>query len=528
MTSTYFIALLTFSAILSVLIARYSWRRPRTSGSRLFSLACVTFALWTLGDITTRLSEADGGRWAGEAIRFLGVCFLPVALLAFIRQYCRRPLSRSWIAILCVVPLTSWLMLATNEWHSLFFRSIEFLPGGPPRVEYGPFFWLVHLPYCYLLAVAGFATALVERRKASRHFRPQISILLLALSVPLIVNAIGIFKLFGDRGFTSLSFPAFFLITAFAMFRKQFLASNPIAYETVFETIRDGVVIFDRHDRVMDINRAGAGILGRNPGELIGVDFDGLFAPREELFSRYRRKSDFYDEIEIESGGKKHFVSVSITPLETSDGEVDGRIFTLRDITANKHRQFSLETLAFHDPLTRVANRNRFEEEVERAIAAQKDDSKGFAILYFDLDRFKEVNDTLGHETGDELLKYVAARVASTLRKPDLLARMGGDEFAALIRDCDHGRIDSVVDRIIENIRRPFKVGEHSLVAEVSFGASFYPENGRTLPELLRHADAAMYRVKRARRRRDARGPEKATRSLSFSPVRFEPTGKHV
>lgn len=106
------------------------------------------------------------------------------------------------------------------------------------------------------------------------------------------------------------------------------------------------------------------------------------------------------------------------------------------------------------------------------------------------------VNDTLGHEVGDELLKYVAARVASILRKPDILARLGGDEFAILLHNCDENGVDLVVERVLDNVQRPFKVGENTLIAELSIGAAYYPQNGRNLSELLRHADSAMYRAK--------------------------------
>ncbi|MEK7724870.1 MAG: GGDEF domain-containing protein, partial [Acidobacteriota bacterium] len=96
----------------------------------------------------------------------------------------------------------------------------------------------------------------------------------------------------------------------------------------------------------------------------------------------------------------------------------------------------------------------------------------------------------------DELLKYVAARVASILRKPDILARIGGDEFALLLHNCDENGVDLVVERLLDNVRRPFKVGENTLVADLSIGAAYYPQNGKNLTELLRHADSAMYRAK--------------------------------
>lgn len=177
-------------------------------------------------------------------------------------------------------------------------------------------------------------------------------------------------------------------------------------------------------------------------------------------------------------------------------GNSEGRIITIRDNTDRHKHQLSLEALAFHDPLTRLANRRKFQEEVERAIEKSVETNKPLALLYFDLNRFKTVNDRFGHETGDELLKYGAARVASTLRKLDILARLGGDEFALLLNNCNEDGVEIVVARLLDNVQRSFKVGEHTLIADLSLGASFYPKDGENLTELLRHADTEMYRAK--------------------------------
>ena len=102
----------------------------------------------------------------------------------------------------------------------------------------------------------------------------------------------------------------------------------------------------------------------------------------------------------------------------------------------------------------------------------------------------------MGHDVGDELLKYVAARVASTLRKPDLLARLGGDEFAVLLHNCTEKEIELVAGRILKNLQEPFTVKDHTLVADLSIGASIYPKHGEELNQLLRRADSAMYQAK--------------------------------
>jgi len=284
-----------------------------------------------------------------------------------------------------------------------------------------------------------------------------------------------------------------------ALFRYRFLKSNPIAYETVFQTIRDGVIVLDLDNIITDINPAAAKSLGKSPKSIIGTSVEETFAPWEKLIAKYKDATDtldLHDEIELEFSGRQLFISVTVTPLKNHRGTIDGRIFTLRDVTARKHYESSLETMAFYDPLTRLANRLRFQEEAARAISEAEMTDEKLALLYFDLNRFKSVNDTFGHAVGDELLKHIGARVSSVLRAPNLISRLGGDEFAVLLHDCDRGNIDLPVKRILDKVERPFQVGSHVLTTTLSIGAAFYPEDGTTVTELLHNADAAMYQAK--------------------------------
>ncbi|MDQ2919180.1 MAG: sensor domain-containing diguanylate cyclase [Verrucomicrobiota bacterium] len=286
------------------------------------------------------------------------------------------------------------------------------------------------------------------------------------------------------------------MIVAITIFRYRFLSSHPIAYETVFQKIRDGVVILDHNNTIMDINSAAATGLGKSPGEIIRQNFEKAFEPWRDILGKYLSEPDLQDAIELDFADWERHILLSITPLERPDETLNERILTLRDITDRNQYQISLETLAFHDPLTRIANRRKFQEEFEIALEKSKISGEPTAVLYFDLNHFKAVNDTFGHETGDEFLKYVAARVASVLRKPDLPARLGSDKFAALLHNCDAAGLEIVLERMLENVQRPFKVGEHTLIADLSIGAAFYPADGNNMSELLHHADAEMYLAK--------------------------------
>jgi diguanylate cyclase (GGDEF)-like protein len=229
---------------------------------------------------------------------------------------------------------------------------------------------------------------------------------------------------------------------------------------------------------------------------VIGRNFKQALAGLPDFIASFEERKRQEEGIDVTVADAERYLALDVTPVVDSAGEIAGRIVTLHDVTDRKHQQMSLETLAFHDPLTLLANRRKFEEEVEKAMRKTWETGEHFAILYFDLNRFKAVNDTMGHDVGDDLLKYVSSRVTSVLRKPDLLARMGGDEFAVLLHETDEAGAERVVERMIANIDRPFNIGEHTLTVSLSIGAAFYPADGRSLSQLLRHADSAMYRAK--------------------------------
>ncbi|NOT48030.1 MAG: diguanylate cyclase [Acidobacteria bacterium] len=486
---------LSAAIILSAVISVYAWRHMRTRGNRWFSASCFLSVFWMVGELFVRNTNLFSIQWFGECLKYLGAAFLPVSLLMFTLQYCGRwPRPRS-IMLLCLVPVISFTMLLTNSWHHLFFSAV--VPGdGSVRTDYGIYFWSIHTPYSYGLMAACFFTLLVGLSGSSRRFRRQMILLVASYSIPLLVNVLSIFGIVGKL--TPYSFPVFFSIVSYAIFRLQFLDGNPIAFETVFKTIRDGVLILDRNDMIHDINPAAARETGRSSSQIVGRHVRTVFAAWPEAIELYDRNPEDLGTIEVDLSGVRQILQIDSTPIAgIAINESGGRIITIRNITDRYQHQMTLEAMAFHDSLTRVANRRKFQEEVERAVESSKEKGEGFGILYFDLNKFKSVNDSFGHDVGDELLKYVAARVASTLRKPDILARLGGDEFVILLHGCTEDGIGLVISRVLENVSRPFKVGETELIAELSIGTAFYPQNGTGLTELLRHADTEMYRAKR-------------------------------
>lgn len=496
MSPAFTLIYLTFAILISLLIGLHALRHRNSRGCLSFAVLVFVTIIWTVGDLISHLTDTYTGQWLAEVIRYLGGCALPVALLVFVYRYCGRQIGAKAVLLLSIVPLISWLMVVTNDFHHLMFKTAEVGYPNSLHVTFGEYFWVIHLPYLYGLMVVSLSKVILEIKRVSRNYRGQIILLFIALLIPFIANILAVSGVLGRGSYSPMSFPVAFLIITFGIFRFKLFGSNPIAYETVFHTIREGVIILDADDVIRDINLAAATRLGKKPDEIIGDGFAKTFAGSPEFVAIYEERKRQEEDIDTTIANSERFLSIDVTAMRDIDDSVLGRIVTLHDVTDRKQQQMSLETLAFHDPLTRLANRRKFQEEVELAMRNTWETGKHFSILYFDLNRFKVVNDTLGHEVGDELLKYVAARTASILRKPDLIARMGGDEFAVLLHDSDEKGVEAVVARMLANVERPFNVGEHTLNVGLSIGAAFYPADGKSLAQLLRHADSAMYRAK--------------------------------
>ncbi|MBI2313718.1 MAG: sensor domain-containing diguanylate cyclase [Betaproteobacteria bacterium] len=188
----------------------------------------------------------------------------------------------------------------------------------------------------------------------------------------------------------------------------------------------------------------------------------------------------------------------SIFPLREADGTVTHFIHFLQDIGGRKLAE-TLRRLAFYDSLTGLPNRNLMHERLGSAIARAKRNRSSFALMYIDVDGFKQINDTLGHDAGDGLLRAVAARLKRSLRESDTLARIGGDEFVVIIENSgDRGTIAHLADKLLAACVEPCIVGGSEVPVTLSIGVSFYPHHAGTMDALLKSADSAMYRAKAA------------------------------
>ncbi len=252
--------------------------------------------------------------------------------------------------------------------------------------------------------------------------------------------------------------------------------------------------------RLLDL---GAGRLPR--ARLAKLRGKGAVTLENEIRQRLLTDGSWQGETEFvaRKGAARHVLE-SVYPLHDERGNVTHCIHFMQDISALKHTEM-LSSLAFYDSLTGLPNRNLFNDRLARTVAAAQRGGSSFAVLYIDIDRFKQVNDRLGHDSGDELLRQVAARLQRGLRQSDTVARLGGDEFVAILDDMREAQMAvKVVEKLLAVCCGDYRLRGQSLRVTLSIGVSFYPGDARDMQSLLRCADTAMYRAKAAGRNRYA------------------------
>lgn len=289
--------------------------------------------------------------------------------------------------------------------------------------------------------------------------------------------------------------------------RTRELRHSEARLASIAKSSPTGIIQVDHDGTLKFANERFHELLQPDGEHLTGNDWIERFdvADRERLRVALRDADEQDAELELhvtrpESG----WLRVSVAPIASADEKChdDGVVASLEDVTLAHNARERLRYEARHDLLTGLVNRTRFLEQLQDSLDALSADGDEFTVLYLDLDRFKPVNDVLGHAAGDELLQLVAQRLQSVLRENDALARHGGDEFTILLRGYkDRDAVEAVVGRLVDTIAKPFAVNNGETVAVgVSVGVVHVNDNERTPADILRDADIAMYRAKQGTR----------------------------
>ncbi len=326
------------------------------------------------------------------------------------------------------------------------------------------------------------------------------------------------------------------LVTTLSAHAEEELARSKEFLNRIINTIPDPIFVKDKNQHWVVLNEAYARFVGASLEDLIGKTAHDVFPQREadlfvtrdeETFLQERERED--EEVLTDLFGEVHYIATKRSLHRDGGGNVF-LVGVIRDITLRKTREEALERakqelsesneelrqsqsrlhyLANHDPLTGLPNRALFYEKLQEAIEWADQTHREIALLFIDLDGFKQVNDTLGHGVGDQLLKSVAKRLVSCLRASDTVARMGGDEFTViLLGSLQVQQVERVATKVLQTLSQPFTFDGHLVCISGSVGISLYPDPCETLEIMIETADAAMYRAKQAGKNQYAIGGE--------------------
>ena len=277
---------------------------------------------------------------------------------------------------------------------------------------------------------------------------------------------------------------------------------------TVFDIMDEAVMVTDPDQRVVKVNRAFSAITGYAPDEVIGKNQDllssGIHSPafHKKMMETLAMTGSWQGEVRNRrKNGEAYVEWLSLKQVHDEHGHLTHHVAVFSDITERKATEEHMRHLAHYDLLTDLPNRSLFTDRLRQALAQAKRDKAHLAMMFIDLDQFKLINDTHGHDVGDLLLRRTAESLLDCLRKTDTAARIGGDEFVVLLPNIEDGQDALVIaEKILHAISQPFEVAGKNLPISVSIGVAVYPEHGNDEKRLLINADIAMYHAKKSGR----------------------------
>jgi len=282
----------------------------------------------------------------------------------------------------------------------------------------------------------------------------------------------------------------------------------------VLEYIHDSVISTDKYGYITNWNKGSTTLFNYAQEEIVGKSITIIYSDDNEYtFEELSFLLNNQENLDIEAYMQKKdkhkiLCDISLSVSKDETGNIDGYIGYIQDITAQKKTEKLLQQQtdllqqqAHYDVLTGLANRTLFKDRLDQTIISSKRNHDKFALLFIDLDQFKQINDSLGHHVGDEVLVEAASRLSSVIREEDTLSRLGGDEFTIILKALKNMQsIAAVAKKIIDVMKEPIEINNQNLYVTASIGVSVYPQDATTAPNLIKYADVAMYKAKDAGR----------------------------
>lgn len=485
----------------AALIYFITFHLPASPASRSLRLMMITACFWTVFTIMEISAADETVKMLAVRLQFTSISLLPVTIFLFGRSYIRRLVPRKSLALLLAVPAATNIIVWFFSIPNIFFQTSVLEAGrNTLSLSFGPWFFFIHTPYSYFLIIITIVMLISSFSHMQRIYRMQMFLLVGAFILPFLINIYYVIILpqIPQYNFTTAVFSISGVLLVWGLYKYEFMNLRPAARHFIIELIQDGVIVIDENRRIVDINPS-AQTLCETAENLTGRYLKDipLTKLREELESRLK---DRHHMTIVEEG--ERVLDLRTYPMQHPSGEEFGTIITVRDISEQHALFMEVQELASMDSLTGLFNRRKLLEQLEQAL--QK--SGSLALILFDIDNFKEINDTLGHRAGDIVLKSLADR-CSSLKEDGIIGRLGGDEFALGLPGASAERAVELAERIrisIEQMSIPIPSGTVSTTVSIGVSQTRLLTDQLDIEELFASADRAMYRAKTSGRNRTA------------------------
>lgn len=472
---------------------------------RALILCLVTMAWWTILYILEMAALSLELKLFFARCQFITIPLLPITLLYLALVLTERRIPRiAWVISFTIYFATEFFVWVVPQPNALWGTASLVVEGQLlPLVDYnyGPWYSYMLMPCIYAMILGSLLILIISLHQSHQVYRRQFLLIIVAILIPAVFSVLYIIDLspIPHLNLTPATFSLTGILIAWALFRYRFLDLNPIARNTIIETMADAVFVIDSKKRVVDANPAAMRLLG-NTESLIGLPIESL---RDDEFRSYLQKhlcqsswNPEKDTIHIRGG----IFEVTATPMKGFTALGSHCLVVLHDVTEKTRMHREVEELAIRDALTGVFNRRALFDHLDRFLVEAKKSGTPLSLIMIDIDHFKAINDTYGHEAGDRTLEALAHALFQNVQAEDCIGRLGGDEFVIALYNVSHMQADMVAQKIQESIRNIVLQSENgTFTMSVSIGIvgvdqSRYPEHAKAF---LSMADKALYMAKK-------------------------------
>jgi diguanylate cyclase (GGDEF)-like protein/PAS domain S-box-containing protein len=495
---------LVFAVALAQFFAAYFFSKGRSSYRRAFSamVLCVSIYLFGFLMITNSNNLQEMIFW--NQFQYFGLPFISVLWLMVALLYTRTiySLKTRMLLLLFSVPVMTFFIRLTNPWHHLFYTKWELRTNFGYHSLYMErgFWYYVNITYtilCMFLTVIIYFMGYLKNKIGftKSHFL----IFLFASLLPLIGIMLVIF-VFDERSidYSALVMPVSLLTIVYGILKYDFLEIRTLARETIFENNFAGMVVLGPGKRIIDYNKAAEKFFGSINITLKNCPIEQLLAHEHKLREIF--ESETSRDFSLVIDGEERFFEIDVVPLgDHHDGNMR-MLKSIRDVTEDRKIQEKLKFLATTDTLSGLCNRAEFMRLAKRELALAKKNDVELSLLLMDLDNFKVINDTFGHAAGDEVIRELGSIIMDSFRKTDISGRIGGEEFAVVLKNTSLEEAKMAAEKFREIVaRRKVIYGGHEISLTISIGVAALRGSTKDISnigDILNMADDALYKAK--------------------------------